>query len=182
MKSDLPCSVAVEHGDVHVTLPFADNCDAVAFVNSQARAADQMGHKQFAATLTRSDGVILANISAAGHDISGAVVDAMGGDDQGFTRMRVAGIDALVYAHRSCESADVLVVGVDADEGQRILFAVNDGDLVDTVVGERTGTLDVAYSPTVPLVVTCAVTADSPAAARQILESAACCQPLHFTS
>ncbi|GAB36389.1 hypothetical protein [Gordonia otitidis] len=182
MKSDLPVSATVNHGNVTTTAPFADQCDAVAFIHAQARTATQMGHKQFTATLTRSDGATVATVDVSGHDIGGQVIDALGSADQGLTYLRVAGIDALVYAHRSCKGDGVLFVGVDADDDQRILFAVNDGDLVDTVVGDRTGSIDVTYDGGGPQTVSCVVDADSPAEAQRILEAAVCCQPLHFTS
>lgn len=71
----------------------------------------------------------MADYGACGHD---------GGADHndGLVIAHVAGVDAHVYAHRSTTVTGALLVGVDAPEGQRILFVVNDGDVLDTTVGE----------------------------------------------
>lgn len=182
MNIDRPVTVICAHGDVTATAPFADVTDATTFIHAQARAADAAGHTDLRAVLTQDAGTPVC-LSVHGHNITGAVVTALDRrDDDGFSRLRVAGIDAIVYAHRSQFVPGALVVGVDADDDQRIQFVVNDGDLVDTTVGVPTGvvepTIDVA--PTMQLMAT--IAAPTEADARHILNAAVCCQPIHFAS
>ena len=181
MKSDLPCTAQVTHGPHQITAPFTDHDEAAAFVNSQARAANSLGHTLFTARIVRSDGTVLNDITIHSHDVAGAVVAALD-TGNGYTHMRVAGIDACIYAHRSSEGDDVLFVGVSADDDQRILLAVNDADLVDTTVGARTGTLRLTGSASPDMTVTCAVHAHSAPEALRILESVACSQPVHLAT
>jgi hypothetical protein len=187
MKADQPVRVAVTHGGRRTTdrvnVGFADLDDALTFLHLQARAATAAGHTSLAAEILR-DGAVVAHVAvAACSDLVGAVRTELSNHfgDAGLVRMTVPGIDAIIYAHRSCHGEDVLFIGVDANEDQRILFAVNDADLVDTTVGLRTGTLNLPGTPTAKMSVTATVDADTPAAAFRIFESAACAQPIHFS-
>ncbi|WP_420879029.1 hypothetical protein [Rhodococcus sp. (in: high G+C Gram-positive bacteria)] len=79
----------------------------------------------------------MADYGARGHDGGADHVDSARTDDNdGLVTAHVAGVDAHIYAHRSTTVTGALLVGVDAPEGQRILFVVNDGDILDTTVGE----------------------------------------------
>ncbi len=76
----------------------------------------------------------MADHAAPGHD--GALEDTTA-DNDGLVEIEVDGIDARIYAHRSNTEPGALLVGVDAPERQKILFVVNDGDLLDTIVGDH---------------------------------------------
>ncbi|WP_241665978.1 hypothetical protein [Prescottella subtropica] len=80
-----------------------------------------------------------ADYGAPGHDGGPdylATATAATGDNDGLVTTSVAGVDAHIYAHRSTTVPGALLIGVDAPEGQQILFVVNDGDVLDTTVGE----------------------------------------------
>lgn len=78
----------------------------------------------------------MADYGAPGHDGEHDASRASDtNDNDGLVRTRVSGVDAQIYAHRSNTVAGALLVGVDAPEGQRIMFVVNDGDVLDTTVG-----------------------------------------------
>lgn len=149
MRSDLPCTVHIAAGTTtSVAVPFADAVDAYQFVHAQARAATASGATHLAATIIRSDGHILADIDITSADLCGATRHALSAnDDSGLAYARVDGIDALIYAHRSCIGDAVLFIGVDADDDQRILFAVNDADLLDTTVGAPVGVVMPSTQP-----------------------------------
>ncbi|WP_042376532.1 hypothetical protein [Gordonia alkanivorans] len=181
MIDDLPVTVTVSHDGATTQAGFADLADGVAFIHMQARAADAAGRTSFSAC-TRRGGEIIHDVDVAGRDLYGKVRTALDPDGTaaGFVSVMVAGIDAVVYAHRSCDGDDVLIVGVDADEGQHIRFVVNDGDLVDTTVGFLTGGLNLPGGHGPQVSVTATVSAATAAEARRILQLAACCQPVHF--
>lgn len=183
MKSDLPCTVTIVVGATVIPqIVLADSIDAYQFVHAQARAGQTAGATHLAATITRHDGRTLADIDVTSYDLCGATRKALADSDDagGLTYARVDGIDAVIYAHRSSDDPDALAIGVDADEDQRILFCVNDGDLVDTTVGYNTGRLDLnePYAPT--MTVSATIAASSPHETERILTAAACAHPIHF--
>lgn len=185
MKADQPVRVSVSHGDSSgteaVEAGFADLVDALSFLHLQARAAVSAGHTTFHARMMRGTELV-DEFSVTSHDLCGAVRSRLHDhhDDQGLVTTRVPGIDAIIYAHRSCLAPEVLLIGVDADEDQRILFVVNEADLVDTTVGVPTGTLDLRGTPNATMTVGATVAAANPQQARAILESVVSSQPIHF--
>lgn len=56
--------------------------------------------------------------------------------DDGLVHAEVVGIEAKIYVHRSATRGDdVLLVGVDAPDGQQLVFVVNDHELPLVTVG-----------------------------------------------
>lgn len=180
MRDATPTTVHIAHGPITTEAPFQDCVDAMAFVQLQARAADSAGHTHFTARIT-ADGTTIAEFAVSGHDIAGGVRAHLASRDKGLVYARVPGIDAVIYAHRSHLDDRALLIGVDADDGQRIMLAVNDADLVDTTVGTNTGSVVGSIPPHADTIaVTATVAAGTAGEARRALESAAACHPIHF--
>lgn len=129
----------VDFGEHHhtVSTTFADMVDATAFIHAQARAATAAGDRTFEAT-TRIEKQPPTTVRAEGVDIAGSVQAAFC-DNNGHAELAVAGIDARVVAQRSPINQGALLITVDADRGQRIVFAINDDGIADTVVGAGRG-------------------------------------------
>lgn len=177
-----PWTASVTYDDTDASLHFANRSDATQFIHAQARAATAAGAQRFCAAITADDGATITTVDVSGRDLASMVAAATDNAD-GLVTMSVAGINAAtVYAHRSQTIPGALLVGVEAETDQRILFVVNDGELADTTVGKWTGTLDLSAMtvPTSWLAVTATVDADSAAQAIGVLEALACCQPVHI--
>lgn len=181
MDPDTPATATVCRGGVTVTADFAAIYDATQFIHAQARAATAAGQQQMSMRLT-AGGHVHVDITLTGPDLVGAAVSALARfDADGLGYLRVPGHQALVYAHRSRSTPGALLVGVDADEGERICMTVNDGDLVDTTVGRFTGAVNAA--PTGDgFEATCEIVADSWGDADRIAGLIACSQPVRFAT
>lgn len=179
MNPDTPTTAKIWRAGLPVTADFATCYDATGFVHAQARAATAATEPDFGYAISTSDGQLIAG-AAHGPNIAEQVVAALAElDTDGFTRMHVPGHTALIYAHRSQCIPGALLIGVDADEDQRILFAVNDADLVDTTVGRWTGATNTA--PTgAGFQVTCEVLTPTAFDADRIVQALASSQPVQF--
>lgn len=67
----------------------------------------------------------------------------MGSQQDQWVGMTVPGTGVEVYAHRSQTVEGAVLVGVDADDGQRLLLVVNEWDALDTTPGESAGSVAV---------------------------------------
>lgn len=180
MNPDIPTTASVRRGSHSIVrADFATTGDACGFIHAQARASTASRDSQLWFQLSTSDGV-LAEAVAAGPDIIGEVVRLLADlDEDGLTYARVPGHTALIYAYRSRSSPGAIHVGVDADEGERIKFFVNDGLLADTTVDHLTGAVNTpprgdGYQ------MTCEIIASSWHDASLIASAIACAQPVRL--
>jgi hypothetical protein len=116
---------------------FATLLDARNHVLAQARLHNESNW--FAAWIHEVVGDVArehTEVKATDGDVFAKVRAQLDADD-GLEHAEVFGIGAKIYAHRSnTRGDDVLLVGVDAEEGQQIVFVVNDHEAPIVTVGQ----------------------------------------------